>query len=102
MSKRIRNQSFGQPHQLRSAPVRLPHHPAIVQQEVYDFGDGEGFSLFGEPFCCNRRLSLSIKAVLRSASFARSSVEADDKLPTGHCPKPIFLPVLQGIRVIRG
>lgn len=56
-----------------------------VSEEVYEFGEGEGFSLFGEPFCCNRRLSLSIKAVLRSASFARSSVEADDKLPT-----PVF------------
>lgn len=45
---------------------------------------GYGVSLFF-PLCCCRCLSLSIKAVLRSTSLARSSVEADDKLPT-----PVF------------
>ena len=37
------------------------------------------------PFLLARALSLSINAVLRAASCARSSVEADDKLPT-----PVF------------
>jgi hypothetical protein len=62
----------------RGAAMAMP-------QKIYEFGEGEGFSLLAAPFCCNRCLSLSIKAVLRSTSFARSSIEADDKLPT-----PVF------------
>ncbi len=53
-----------------------------LPQEVYGFGEGEDLLLFGRPVSCARFLSLSIKAVLRASSCARSSVEADDKLPT--------------------
>ena len=56
-----------------------------VPQERYDFVEGEAGVSLGLPFACCRRLSLSIKAVLRASSCARSSVEADDKLPT-----PVF------------
>ena len=56
-----------------------------VAQEFYGFGDGEDLLLFFRPLSCARFLSLSIKAVLRASSCARSSVEADDKLPT-----PVF------------
>jgi hypothetical protein len=62
----------------RSAAMTLP-------QEIYGFGKGEDLLLFFGPFSCARFLSLSIKAVLRATSCARSSVEADDKLPT-----PVF------------
>jgi hypothetical protein len=56
-----------------------------VPQERYGFVEGEeGVSLvFPLSYC--RFLSLSIKAVLGAASCARSTVEADDKLPT-----PVF------------
>ena len=56
-----------------------------VPQKFYGFGDGEDSLLFFRPLSCARFLSLSIKAVLRASSCARSSVEADDKLPT-----PVF------------
>ena len=56
-----------------------------VPQEFYEFGEGEDLLLFFRPVACARFLSLSIKAVLRASSCARSSVEADDKLPT-----PVF------------
>ena len=59
----------------RGAAMALP-------QEFYSFGDGEDLLLFSRPLSCARFLSLSIKAVLRASSCARSSVEADDKLPT--------------------
>ena len=62
----------------RGAAVAMP-------QEFYGFGDGEDLLLFFRPLSCARFLSLSIKAVLRASSCARSSVEADDKLPT-----PVF------------
>jgi hypothetical protein len=41
--------------------------------------------LLCRPLACARFLSLSIKAVLRASSCARSSIEADDKLPV-----PVF------------
>ena len=56
-----------------------------VPQEFYGFGEGEDLLLFFRPLSCARFLSLSIKAVLRASSCARSSIEADDKLPT-----PVF------------
>ena len=56
-----------------------------VPQERYDFVEGEKGVSLGLPFACCRRLSLSIKAVLRASSCTRSSVEADDKLPA-----PVF------------
>jgi len=56
-----------------------------VSQERYGFGEGEDLLLLFGPLACARCLSLSIKAVLRASSCARSSVEADDKLPT-----PVF------------
>jgi hypothetical protein len=62
----------------RSAAMALP-------QEVYGFVEGEDLLLLCRPLACARCLSLSIKAVLRASSCARSSVEADDKLPT-----PVF------------
>ncbi len=56
--------------------------PVAGEQEVYGFVEGEdGVALFFPLSCC-RFLSFAINAVLRSASFARCSVEADDKLPT--------------------
>ena len=54
-------------------------------QEFYDFGQGEGLPLFFRPLSSARFLSLAIKAVLRASSCARSSIEADDKVPT-----PVF------------
>jgi hypothetical protein len=56
-----------------------------VTQKLYGFGKGEDGIAFFFPFSRCRFLSLSIKAVLRASSCARSSVEADDKLPT-----PVF------------
>ena len=56
-----------------------------LPQEFYGFGEGEDLLLLFRPFACGRFLSLSIKAVLRASSCARSSIEADDKLPT-----PVF------------
>jgi len=55
------------------------------RQEIYGFVEGEGLPLLSRPLAFVRCLSLSIKAVLRASSCARSSVEADDKLPT-----PVF------------
>jgi hypothetical protein len=54
-------------------------------QESYRFPEGEDLSLFRGPLFRARFLSLSIKAVLRASSCARSSIEADDKLPV-----PVF------------
>jgi hypothetical protein len=54
-------------------------------QEFYEFGEGEDLFPLFFPLSCCRFLSLSIKAVLRASSCARSSIEADDKLPT-----PVF------------
>jgi hypothetical protein len=56
-----------------------------VAQEFYGFREGEGLLLLFRPLARARALSLSIKAVLRASSCARSSVEADDKVPT-----PVF------------
>ena len=64
--------------QERRAAMTLP-------QEIYGFGEGEDLLLFGGPLACARCLSFAIKAVLRASSCARSSIEADDKLPT-----PVF------------
>jgi hypothetical protein len=61
-----------------SAAMALP-------QEFYSLCEGEDFLLLFFPLATARFLSLSIKAVLRASSCARSSVEADDKLPT-----PVF------------
>ena len=54
-------------------------------QEVYDFGEGGADGLAASPLCFKRCIALCILAVLRASSCARSSVEADDKLPT-----PVF------------
>jgi hypothetical protein len=62
----------------RGAAMALP-------QEFYEFGEGEDLPLFFFPLAAARCLSLAIKAVLRASSCARSSIEADDKLPT-----PVF------------
>ena len=56
-----------------------------LPQEFYGFFEREDFPLLLFPLAAARFLSLSIKAVLRASSCARSSVEADDKLPT-----PVF------------
>jgi hypothetical protein len=56
-----------------------------LPQELYGFREGEDLPLFFRPLARARCLSLAIKAVLRASSCARSSVEADDKLPT-----PVF------------
>lgn len=60
------------------AAVALP-------QKFYELGEGEDLSLLFLPLLAARCLSLSIKAVLRASSCARSSVVADDRLPT-----PVF------------
>ena len=62
----------------RSAAMALP-------QELYGFVERQDLLLLSRPVACARPLSLLIKAVLRASSCARSSVEADDKLPT-----PVF------------
>jgi hypothetical protein len=59
--------------------------PSAVSEELYGFVEGEDGAALFFPLSRCRFLSLSIKATLRSTSFARSSVEADDKLPT-----PVF------------
>jgi hypothetical protein len=56
-----------------------------VPQEFYGLVEGEDLRLLFFPLAAARFLSLAIKAVLRASSCARSSVEADDKLPT-----PVF------------
>ena len=56
-----------------------------VPEKLYRFGEGEDLGLLFRPVFCARLLSLAIKAVLRASSCARSSIEADDKLPT-----PVF------------
>ncbi len=56
-----------------------------VPEKFYCFTEGEDLCLLFCPLASARRLGLSIKAVLRASSCARSSVEADDKLPT-----PVF------------
>ena len=56
-----------------------------LPQEFYEFGEGEDLLLFFCPLSACRCLSLLIKSVLRASSSARSSIEADDKLPT-----PVF------------
>jgi hypothetical protein len=62
----------------RSTAMALP-------QEFYGFGEGEDLLPFFFPLAAARFLSFSIKAVLRASSCARSSVVADDRLPT-----PVF------------
>jgi len=62
----------------RGAAMTMP-------QEFYGLFEGEDLWLLVFPLAAARFLSLSIKAVLRASSCARSSVEADDKLPT-----PVF------------
>lgn len=54
-------------------------------QEFYEFAEGENLLLFFRPLLCARFLSFRINSVLRASSCARSSIEADDKLPT-----PVF------------
>jgi hypothetical protein len=57
----------------------------IEPEKLYGFLEGEDLCLLLVPLACARCLSLAIKAVLRASSCSRSSVEADDKLPT-----PVF------------
>jgi hypothetical protein len=61
--------------QERSPPMAMP-------QKLYEFGEGDDLSPLFFPFAAARFLSLSTKAVLRASSCARSSVVADDRLPT--------------------
>ena len=62
----------------RGAAMTLP-------QELYGFGEREDLLPPFVPLAAARFLSLSINAVLRASSCARSSVVADDRLPT-----PVF------------
>ncbi len=55
-----------------------------LSQETQD-GEREDLLLLYAPLVCARCLSLSIKAVLRASPWPRSSLEADDKVPT-----PVF------------
>jgi hypothetical protein len=64
--------------QKRGAAMALP-------QELYGFGEGDDLLSLFFPLAAARFFSLSIKAVLRTSSCARSSVVADDRLPT-----PVF------------
>ena len=64
--------------QKRRAAVALP-------QEIYGFGEGVDFGLAASPVGFERRIALRILAMLRASSCTRSSIEADDKLPT-----PVF------------
>ena len=54
-------------------------------QEVERFAECDNAGTLGFPFCCARRRSLRVKSVLRATSLARSSVDADDRLPV-----PVF------------
>jgi len=54
-------------------------------QEIYGFFERDRLRSLRLPLARARCLSLSIKAVLRASSCARSSIEADDKLPV-----PVF------------
>ncbi len=56
-----------------------------LPQEIYGLFEGEDLRLLRRPLACARFLSLSVNAVLRASSCARSSIEADDKLPV-----PVF------------
>jgi hypothetical protein len=62
----------------RGAAMALP-------QKLYRFVEGGDFCLAAAPLCFKRCIALCILAVLRASSCARSSIEADDKLPT-----PVF------------
>jgi hypothetical protein len=53
--------------------------------KFYRLGEGLDGVLLLPPLCFNRSIAFRILAVLRASSCARSSVEADDKLPT-----PVF------------
>ena len=64
-----------------------------MPQEVYCFGEGDGALALLFPLACNRFVSLSITAVLRSTSFARSSIVMGDKLPT-----PVFEKLGSGLK----
>jgi hypothetical protein len=56
-----------------------------VTKKIDYFNKGEGLWLPFLPLSRDFFLSFSIKTVLRSSSFTRSSIEVDDKLPT-----PVF------------
>ena len=56
-----------------------------VAQEGYGFFERGDGTLSGSPLGGDRLVSFLTKAVLRSTSFTRCSVEGDDKLPT-----PVF------------
>lgn len=62
------------PHLDKGAAMTMP-------QELYGFSEREDLALLFFRLAAARFLSLSIKAVLRASSCARSSVEAGDKLP---------------------
>jgi hypothetical protein len=57
----------------------------VLPKKFYEFGEREDLLSFFFPLATARLLSLSIKAVLRASSCARSLVVADDRLPT-----PVF------------
>ncbi len=50
-------------------------------QEVEGVPDGDGLVPLGFPLCRARCSSFRVNSMLRSASFARSSIDADDRLP---------------------
>ena len=54
-------------------------------QEVEQFAEGELTFSAGFPLALARSNSLRVKAVLRSSSLARSSVDVGDRLPV-----PVF------------
>ena len=56
--------------------------PVTAPERLYGFVEGEDFGLLLALLCFSRSIALRILAVLRASSCARSSIEADDKLPT--------------------
>jgi hypothetical protein len=59
--------------------------PVASLQEVECFFEGEDGAALGFPLRFARSSSFRVKAMLRSTSFARSSVDADNRLPV-----PVF------------
>jgi hypothetical protein len=77
----------GSPHVGERVAVEKEEGGAAMTlpQELYGFVEGGDFRLPAPLLCFKRCIALWILAVLRASSCARSSVEADDKLPT-----PVF------------
>ena len=68
------------------AMIELHFGPAMIGAEVVErFSERQGLEAEGFPLCCARCSSFRVNSMLCSTSFARSSVDADDRLPT-----PVF------------